>query len=293
MKKPCYLVLILCVCCLPLLGQAISQSEAIDKGYSIIANQAGLSREDLRFGQAMHHKSDGSWTLSFFRKQRQWENDGVYRVEIASNGNLKELALPGEVRLSAHMSVDYWEVIGQEYGFYNQNLLALRAAWGEHLQAMIAQEEASRKPVEENFLLQFARALRFNYRQPDPNALPEQVARQLAEAAIIATPPWSQEKLAYYQPYLSVHYDSPEWGRPVWHFIYTQKSHSWTPGWADMAWDTYNRTYLKPLDVLFGNAFGNTPYEVSVRLDAGSGEVLGPVRTVYVGELISILTEVR
>lgn len=151
MKKPCYLVLILCVCCLPLLGQAISQSEAIDKGYSIIANQAGLSREDLRFGQAMHHKSDGSWTLSFFRKQRQWENDGVYRVEIASNGNLKELALPGEVRLSAHMSVDYWEVIGQEYGFYNQNLLALRAAWGEHLQAMIAQEEARRKPVEENF----------------------------------------------------------------------------------------------------------------------------------------------
>lgn len=60
-----------------------------------------------------------------------------------------------------------------------------------------------------------------------------------------------------------------------------------------MAWDTYNRTYLKPLDALFGNAFGNTPYEVSVRLDAGSGEVLGPVRTVYVGELIGILTEVR
>ncbi len=127
-----------------------------------------------------------------------------------------------------------------------ENLLGLRAEWADRYKEL---KENTRHwggiyDTIRNLMEQ-------DIRLPEEGAIELQDAQKKAEAAVVALPGWTREKLDMYGRLAEIHYQSGELNKPVFHFIFAQKRHYW-PEFEGKPFEVFEKDYLKPLYALFG-----------------------------------------
>jgi hypothetical protein len=117
----------------------------------------------------------------------------------------------------------------------------------------------------------FIKAFEQDIRLPAADDMAVEEALAKARSSILSLPGWTNEKLDMFNVYLQVYYVSEELGKPVYQFAFSQKKSS-SKEYFDKSWEYYEARYLNPLYAQFGGDNLTTPYFVSVRLDARTGE---------------------
>lgn len=263
--KKLALALALIICLIPMIAFAkTSEEEALEKAYQHLLEQQGVAREALNPYQSGYDKNGKSWRFSFLLKEKQEETDNLYVVVFRDDGSLMEMITPRQLNPVERFNRDGFEA----RPYTTASLMAMKQKWGDQLEQLMAEvaRKSSYPSQDQDYKLNLMRALTLDIRPADAGALSQDEARKKAEAAILTTAPWSDEKLAKYVPQAAFHYVSRELGKPVWHFIYD----------LDAAWlDQYAQVAR-----LFGGQ-EKMPIYVSVRVDAFTEALMGEVDTVY------------
>ncbi len=97
-------------------------------------------------------------------------------------------------------------------------------------------------------------------------------ALQIARDSILLLEGWSEEQLDMFVEYLQIYYHSEELDRDIYQFAFTQKS-CFSKEYYDYTYEYFEKDYCTPLYALFGGDNASTPYYVSIRIDAKTGEV--------------------
>lgn len=281
MKKLRILALLLVLCCLPHAAMAaITAAQGRELALGYLQEQYQISPDQVHFHQLGKSEDQKVWSFSFILKEQQEDTDGLYLVDLYIDGSLKELTPPRFMYPEERMNRDFQE---QTWPLTTKNMLHLKEKWAPYLdeimQYAIENDTSGVQTLENSLGYAMVRALRQGFALLVPDALSLDQAQALAEAAILATPTWTAQRLAHYLPYLQAHYVSQELGRPIWHFIYHREL-STSPRFINSSYETYERAYLNLLKQEFGSN-ANTPLYVSLRLDATSGELAGEVDTFY------------
>ena len=278
------------LCLLPLMAFAADgQQEISERAWQHLETH-GVAREAVSLHQAHYFAREGFWRCSFLMKEQPEETDGLYLVDMHPDGSLKELHEPLTMPVQQRIQRGLWDLLPLPYT--TEGLMKLRAKWSPVLADVIAEEAQRGGNPESNVAFVNARALSQDIRMPDSDALGPVEAQARAEQHILATAPWTSERLDQYECYLAAHYGSRELGKPVWHFIYSMQSVLRTTRFVGRDWKAYERSYLKPLYALFGGEL-DAPLYVSVRIDAVNGGLIGGVHTEYIPIKVPELAHMR
>jgi len=260
----------------PLTGLALSEQEARELAQKALVNQEGLKEQDLVYEQTGRYEDSPDVLVVFYHKGHDPLNDGMYGVRLTPGGQVAAITPPREMHPAEQLRRDV-----KDPPYDSLRMMALQAKWRDSLPRFLTGElgdDAPECPADLRTAV-LARALSQEISLPGADALTEEAARKLAEAAILGSPPWTREQLDAFDLYLSVHYRSEELGRPVWQFIFSRKS-PMSPEFAQRPEGWYHKNYLEPLVTSFGGT-QNTPLFVSVRLVAITGELAEEVHTHY------------
>ena len=257
---------------------ALNLEGARELAYKYIEKELGLQQADLTL-QTEHQDSQGGYFTFIFQMKEAGDSNGQIFLQLDGRGAVHDFRPP----------VPAWEIalarrLNQTRGLLNQgldmeglaNLSAEFAQDQELLAQLLARQEADGKQLGSSQGI--ARMLLIPLRLPQENEADVQMAAQTARAAILALPDWNQQKLDQYPLLLSFCYDAKELGLPVYHFVFAQKPHP-----EEAAMEAYERSYLQPLNELFGGGQFAAPHYISVLVDAKSGTLTGAPLVMYHG----------
>lgn len=253
---------------------ALSPEEGRSLAYAHIEKELGLKQEDLTL-KTEHRDSQGGYITFIFQMKDAKDSDGQIFLQLDARGTVHDFRPPTPA----------WELaltrrLAHTKGILNQGLdmagLAQLSTEFAQDQEQLAQLVDHGKHLGSSQAI--ARMLLIPLRLPKEGEADVQIAAQAAGAAILALPGWNQQKLDQFPLLLSFCYDSPELGLPVYHFVFAQKPHP-----AEAAMDAYERSYLQPLNKLFGGGEFAAPHYMSVLVDAKSGAVLQTPLVMYHG----------
>ncbi len=253
--------------CVSLAQAAPSRQQAIETVYRIIHQELRIRKEELQIRSEHFDDAEGYWTFSF-QQQPHPGSDGQVFIQLKPDGTLNDLVGPrrlDEIALEEALKRDLRDPdnLRTATGMY-----ALKQRWQDRLPALgrMAEERLRRRGTLPWFLKEY-RALEADIRLPGEEMVPLSQAQETAEAAILALPGWTREKLDYFPLALAVYYHSAELGKPVYHLGFQQKR----PAQGD-PWEPFERGYIKPMEALFGDAFEKLPQYLSLRIDARTGQ---------------------
>lgn len=278
------------LCLWPLMAVATLSEEEVRERAWLHLTQHGVDREAVSLYQSHYFAGEGFWRCSFLLTQKSEETDGLYLVDMLPDGSLLALGKPRTMPLQERIQRSLWDLMPLPYT--TEGLMKLRKKWLPVLPDVIAEEAQYSSKPHGSVAMVNARALSQDIRMPAADALGLEEAQARAEQHILATAPWTRERLDQYECYLAAHYGSRELGKPVWHFIYSMQSTLQTPRFRGRDWKEYERVYLKPLYALFGGEL-DAPLYVSVRMDAFSGELTESVHTEYIPRKTMELAHMR
>lgn len=259
-----------------LTGLALGEKEARELALAAVVRQHGIAEQDLAYQQTGRFQDSPDVLVMVYHKGHDPQNDGMYEVRLTPGGQVAAITPPREMHPAEQLRRDF-----KHPPFDTRRMMDLQEKWRDRLPLFLTGElgdDAPECPADLRTAV-LARALSQEIFLPGPEALSEERARQLAEAAILDSPPWNREKLASYGLYLSAHYRSEELNRTVWQFIFMKKPQN-SPEFAQRPEGWYQKNYLEPLTKSFGGS-QNTPLFVSVRLFALTGELAEEVHTHY------------
>ncbi len=264
----------------------ISQEEALEITNKAIKKEFGETDEGLKamtlyieLRSYADQKDHRTWHIFYMRKGAGvYDEPSQYSVWIkAENGEVESVSSPArqaeEAKKNAapeHISQMWDDVIvafreAEPYAL--DSLMTLRAEWTDQFAEMKQHTThwGGMYDIIKNLIEQ-------DIRMPEEGAISAKQAWEKAEAAVLALPGWTQEKLDMFGRLAEVYYFSKELDKPVYHLFYAQKRHYW-PEFDGKPSDTYEKDYLLPLYALYGGDSTAVPHYAAIRLDAKTGEL--------------------
>ncbi len=254
-------------------------NEAIIKEFKETAESLAGYDQTVELRSFADKQEERTWHVSYMKKGvGAYDAPSLYSVWInAKTGELISVGSPArqaeEAKKNAppeHIKAMWQEAVEafrKAEPYTTENLLSLRAEWADRYKELKenTQHWGGIYDTIRNLMEQ-------DIRLPEEGAIGLQDAQKKAEAAVLALPGWTREKLDMYGRLAEIHYQSGELNKPVFHFIFAQKRHYW-PEFEGKPFEVFEKDYLKPLYALFGGEDTLTPHYVSVRLDARTGEL--------------------
>ena len=224
-----------------------------------------------------HEKEHRTWHVYYMKRWVSvYDAPSEYSVWINSQtGEVESVGSPAqqagaENAFPEHIQIMWQELIGayrESEPFTIESLVRLKAEWTERLEELKQYTKywsGMRKSIKN--------AIEQDIRMPEEGSILLSDAWEKAEAAVLALPDWTKEKLDMYGRFAEVYYHSNELGKPVYHLFFSPKQPFW-PEFAGKPVEYYGTNYAKPLFAQFGGDFIKTPRYVAVRLDAKTGEL--------------------
>lgn len=264
----------------------IPQETALKTADAAIKKEFGETDEGLKamtlyvelrsFADQKEHRT---WHVYYMKKgEGVYDAPSQYSVWInARTGEVEELLSPAQQAAEAkkdappeHISrmwKDAMAAFREAEPYTLDSLMKLRAEWTDRFAEMKQHTThwGGMFDIIKNLMEQ-------DIRMPEDGAISAGQAWEKAEAAVLALPGFTKERLAMFGRLAEVYYHSKELGKPVYHMFYSQKRHYW-PKFDGKPFEFYEKNYLLPLYALYGGDDTAAPHYVAVRLDAKTGEL--------------------
>lgn len=277
-RTACMLLLV-CLCATSALAD-MDNTQALMAAYAVIREQMDIGPGDVTLDMQHYDLQEGYWTFIFDQREHPDTNGRIF-IQLNADGSLHEFRAPRSTRLIA-LEKRISQVWLGRYAFRGvEEWAQLKAEWAQEADALadlMREEEAQHRP-EPSAQYLAAQVIGRDIRMPDAGSVPIEKARAAARDALLALPEMSEEKFAYYELRLEVHYHSQQLEKPVYQIVYAQHLRPMT----DAGFETWLREYANPLDKLFGGHEFDAPIYMSVRVDALTGALAEPPTVEYLG----------
>lgn len=252
---------------------ALDSTQALMAAYALTREKLRLEPTDVTIDTQHHDQATGLWTF-IFRQKVHPDTNGQIFIQLNADGSVHEFRAPRsnqEIELEEQMRIQWAGRPSYAYDFRGVAEWAqLKADWMEKLPLLeqyVVKANESRPQLPYGWRL--VEVLYTDIRLPDADAIPIEEARRTAVEAVLTLPEFDQEKLDQYEPRMEIYYHSKELNKPVYQFAYAQQL---SPN-TDAEFDRWLRTYMDPLDAMFGGGEFAAPMYVSVRIDARTGDL--------------------
>ena len=262
----------------------IPQDKAVDIANEAIIKKYDESQENLKaltlyteLRSRADEKENRTWLVYYMKPGVSvYDAPGKYSVwinsqtgEVESVDSIAQQA-GNENTVPEHIQKMWQEILGayrDAEPFTIESLLHLKSEWTQRLDELKQYTNdwsGMRKSIKN--------AIEQDIRMPEEGSILLSDAWAKAEAAVLALPNWTKDKLDMYGRFAEVYYYSNELGKPVYHLFFSQKQPFW-PEFAGKPAEYYGTSYAKPLFAQFSDDYIKTPRYVAVRLDAKTGEL--------------------
>lgn len=273
----------------------ISQQQAIETARKAIVDKFDVKEAELdkmrlvvELRSYAHEREARTWHVGFFLPDADAYDPEQYSVWLdAATGSVQscediarqvaEAAAKAPPPDAQNLLQELIDEFFARQPFALEELVDLQAVWRPRVEKMKIYN------LDDGGMVRvFINLTEMGLRVPAEGDLPLEDARAKAREAALALPGWTEEKLSALEPYAEVLYHSKDWGKDVYQFFFSRRPRP-DPGTTtdESAWDAHEQEYLKPLYAMFGGENTKTPLYVSVRLDAGTGELIEAPQVVF------------